>query len=325
MPRLPSFLVGFLAVSLACEPPPRRGAQTVTDTQSMAAESAAAGVPTTAPAGPVPRQALSATSTVATLPDSAGLPRLLIVNHRYLVHRGPGEQRAVLEERTERFCCLGGERDDTATITLRRHGPPDAGATRWEATLRADDGAFWREFYRAARRAAGDGTDALQFVHMGTGQTVFSHSRESGADGDALPSVHHWGSSTNRYVAFHDRHTPLDPPEAGRDSALVGVLQYGPPAGPVVRILVRRTRGRAAEGRLQRLEFGHAEWRGRDLEVPAGSARSAADAMTGFSIRLVFATPGDDSLRVVDVPVVRDRPRLDQATLPPGFVVRAAP
>ena len=336
MRRLLPLVSLSIVISAACEPMPprRRGEAARPDTQnttsaggSTSSATPAPSVPTAnVPRAPVPRLAGSATSTLSTLPDSGGLPRWHILNHRYLVYRGSGGQRAVLVETTDRFCCLGGERDDSATITLQRLETP-GNQSRWETKLTADDGAFWRDFYRAALRGCCDQTDALQFVDVSTGRVVFTHSRESGPEGEELPSVHHWGSSTLRYVAFHDRATPDDPPEARRDSSVVGVLQYGPPDGPAARVVVRRLKGVAhlADLRLDRLEFGRGTWHGRDLEVPAGAARSAAGAMTGFSIRVLLAGPGDDSSRVVEIPVTRDRLRLEQATLPAGLVVRAAP
>lgn len=318
MRRLMPYCCLSMALVAACEPTPsRRRVTAVPDTTP-------ADVPT-GPVAPIPDALLSATSTIAAFPESAGLPRLHIVNSRYLVYRGFGDQRAMLEETTDRFCCRGGERDDSATITVRRRATPADPAPQWSATVQADEGDFWREFYRAALRGWGDRTDAVHFVHMMTGHVAFTHSRERGEGGDRLPSVHHWASATTRYAAFHDRNTAADPAEARRDSLLIGVLQYGPPAGPVQRVLVRRARGRAAGAALQRLEFGQGEWRGRDLEVPAGvAARSASESMSGFSVRVVVGSPGADSAWVVEIPVVRDRLRPDQATLPPGFSARVA-
>jgi hypothetical protein len=272
---------------------------------------------------------LRSVSSLTVLPDSAGQPRLRIVNHRYLVReRGSGRSdRAVFEETTEERCCVEAERTSFSTVTLARWPAPAGGDTApaWRVTVTADEGAFTDDFYRATLNGCCDQTAALFFIDPAGGRVAFTHSREEGEGGDALPQIHHWASQSTRYVAFHDRYTEANPPESAADSTVVGVLQYGPASGATERLVLRRPRGDGVRYRLGRLALTTGTWTGRELELPTVPRDARPPAAFGrFSIRVELVSEEADSTWAVVVPVEDDQPRADRAKVPSGLELRAA-
>jgi hypothetical protein len=219
-----------------------------------------------------------------------------------------------------------GERISWSTITLARWPIPLRGRTSpaWRISIRADEGAFIGDFYRAVLHGCCDQTDVYYLLNPRDGHVVFAHSREEPDSDSSLPAIHHWPSQSWRYIAFHDRYTPADPPETRADTQIVGVLQYGPVEGPIARIALRRLSGRAVDFRLDQLLLRTTNWTGRDLELPNTPpyARLPA-AFGGFAVRVQLFSMELDTTVVVDIPVVRDQLQLNRASVPQGFALRA--
>lgn len=161
------------------------------------------------------------------------------------------------------------------------------------------------------------------FVSVNTGQVVFVSS-QYGDQANELPSVADSYSRLTRYFAFHDRYTESDPPEAGPDTAVVGVLQYGPTDGPITRVTIRHTKGRAVDYRLGALKvwLDGVEQERLQVELPNPRKRTTTVAMSDFSIAIHFHNYSDDPDIVILIPVLADHLRLDRATVPAGFTLR---
>jgi hypothetical protein len=168
-----------------------------------------------------------------------------------------------------------------------------------------------------------DVSDQVSFFNIETGGPPFVMSARRGETAE-LPLLEVPNSPLLRVIAFHDRTTLENPPEAQEDSLVVGVLQYGPRTGPVVRVVVRRSRSATSYG-LSNLRFvvQGKQQQGAQAELWSANNKQSPDALTGFVIAIALQPYESDGAAVtVRIPVVRDKPDLAHATLPRGFSVR---
>lgn len=303
--QIPRFL--FLAVLTACGATRDTASSTATSTGS--------------------RDTLARAVASVARADSAGTT-LRLVSERWLVARryvrgDDSARHIVIRETTTQRCCLNAERDMTSAMTIEARGAGDtAAAPMWRAQLDGDRGALWDDFYRVEYAGCCDQTDALVFFNLKRGGPVFVASRGEGLPRDGLAGVSVPNSPLRRLVAFHDVFTPRPVPEAAGDSAVVGVLQYGPPEGPASRIVVRTTTGAGSAYRLDRVTFAvrDSESTSVDRDLWAANGKSDAASLTGFDIVLRLAGmegPG----RTLRVPVVADTVRGEKVRGGDGFVL----
>ncbi len=168
--------------------------------------------------------------------DSADRVTATIVNRRWLAERIDLEAATWLRvAETDSASWCGGEIEWCHTVSLRGWwGAPDSlGAPTWTVTLAGIPAGFDRlhrpEFYRIDHPGCCDAQSATSYVSVRTGLVTF---RSTGK----LLSVYGSGEFIVRRVAFLDTWSALQPVERESNSAVGGVLQYGPPNGPVQRI-----------------------------------------------------------------------------------------
>jgi hypothetical protein len=276
---------------------------------------------------------LTGTTTFARQPDSSGHRQLRIVNRRFLLtrlyERGTGESRPLVRETIDEHCCLDGERDSWATITLE--GWPSAEQAgpqpSWTARFEGDLGEIWEEFYRGTLYGCCDETDALTFVNLHTGSVAFVGSQQLAGRPTDLARLSVPNSALKRYAAFLDTYTEVHVPEAGHDSTVVGILQYGSGREPAFRYVVRLQGGAGNNYRLDHIAFavdGRPDRSGRDAELWSANAKDDPSALSGFQV--VIGLAGMDQPDVtLQVPVVADQLQTSRAATPPGWSVVPAP
>ena len=282
----------------------------------------------TAASGSVARTK-SAVATFTQRADSAEHRQYLTVGHRFLfVGERATDTSVLVRETITRTCCRQAEKSATATIALAGWvGRTDTdGAPDWTDSLEADEGeivGFGSDaLYRANLEGCCDTGSLLTFINLRSGKLRFYLSQYNGPDRGSLPEAYDWLNGAMRFVAFHDIYTSSDPPESKGDETVVGVLQYGPPDGPIQRVVVSRTNGSASDYRLE--EMGFAE---HDTIAPGrlgvgnnDKPHSSAEAFTGIAI--IIRLKGMDAPWVsIRVPVTRDSLDVSHAVMPNGFTI----
>jgi len=292
-------------------------------------------LPDTLPAAP---GAINAPSSFTKLADSAGTRRFHIVNRRFLVtrlsQRYQGESHPLLRETVDETCCLGGERDTWATITLEGWASAAQAGTQppWRVRINADEGAIWDQFYRAVWFGSCDQTDALTYVNLQTGKVAFVTSREFDTRDSYIPRLRVPNSALERWAGFLDTYTNVDLRDAARDSGVVGILQYGTPREPAARYVLRWSGGPGFSYRLGKLEFAvddSAHTHGTDVDLWRANGNENPSALSGFSISITLLgrEVADQEVPNVTlhVPVIGDRVQPERANLPSGWSLRPSP
>lgn len=275
------------------------------------------------PATTTVRLSANADSTLISQPDSAGLKRYRIVKHRLIVADAQSSP-IFLRETSDQHCCLDGERRRWGTIQLERLADSSAQQAKWHIVVDADTGALWGPFYRAVFVGCCDAANELLFVSIKTGEVTFVSSQHFDQSSDLL-SVTEPSSRLTRYFGFHDRYTEAESPEARTDAAVVGVLEYGLPDGPVARVTVRKTSGSAVDYRLQALKvsLNGIERESASIQLPDSGPAADSPATSACTINIYLTNSHTDEPEdvVIHIPVQGDRLRLDLATVPPGFTL----
>ena len=281
--------------------------------------------------------AITGSSAFTRLGDSAGHHRIHLVNQRFLLtrlyQRYQGQSRPLIRETVDETCCLDGERDTWATISLEGWASVSQAGTQpaWHAQIKADEGAIWDQFYRAVLFGCCDATDALTYVNIQTGKVAFVSSRVFDSRDLDIPHLRVPNSSLERWAAFLDTYTELDVHQiGGGDSSVVGILQYGPGSQPAPRYVVRWSGGPGFSYRLGKLEFtvdDTAHTHGAQVDLWRANAKEDASALSGFwiTVHLLGREYGDRDVPNLNlqVPVLEDRVRPDRANLPSGWSIAA--
>ena len=271
----------------------------------------------------------SAVATFAQRPDSAEERQYVSISRRYLLVGEHATDTSVLVLETAfRMCCRQAEKSATTTIALAGWvGRTDTDrAPDWTDSLEADVGEIVglgsNSLYRANLQGCCDTGNLLTYINLRSGKRRFYMSHYNGPDRGSLPEADDWLNRASRFVAFHDIYTSTNPPESKDDETVVGVLQYGPPDGPVQRVVVNHTNGQAHDYRLD--EVGFAE---QDTIAPGDlgvgdnkKPHSVAEAFTGIAI--IVQLQGMESPSVsIRVPITRDSLDVAHAVLPTGFTI----
>ena len=249
-----------------------------------------------------------------------------IVSSRFFVLQSdePGNQTALLRETVDQDCCVQAERDTRSTITLEGW-PAIADASRrpaWTASFDADVGEMWPPFYRAVLGGCCDASSAEMYVSPRTGRVIFVNSDPPGSTSDGLPRVYAHNTGVPRFAAFQDRYIDTPIPEAKADRRIVGILQYGPGAGPPSRFFLSVPSGDGQDYRIAKIRFAVVgQPRGEDaiIEVPSRNGQADAAAFSGFEIVLAFDNPVEDKQSIVSVPVSSDRVQYTHLAAPTGW------
>lgn len=273
-----------------------------------------------------------ATSSYRLLPDSGGHRRYEILNRRFLSTRlysrsQQGATRPIVLETVTRHCCLDGEADTWGVIRLESVesdiGEPTS--PTWSIELAADEGELWGDFYRAVSPGCCDAASALAFVSLWTGQLAFTMTPERGSLGDLPFQIEAPNSSLRRYVVFHDRWTPHDPPEA-RTADVVGVLQYGTGREPSRRYVVKCASGSGVDYRLVdvqvALNSAGQVWP-RQVALWAANGSEDPAALTDFAIRVTLLHLDEDEEVTIQVPVMADTLVVARLQAPRGWTVQS--
>jgi hypothetical protein len=299
------------------------------------AQDALTELPDTLPAGP---GAINAPSSFTRRADSAGARRFHVVNRRFLLtrlyQRDQGESHPLLRETVDETCCLGGERDTRATITLEGRASASQAGTEpaWRVRVKADEGAIWGQFYRAVWFGCCDETDAVTYVNVQTGAVAFVSSREFDTRDSDIPHLRAPNSALERWAAFLDTYTNVDLRDAARDSGIVGILQYGTGREPAPRYVLRWSGGDGFSYRLGKLEFtvdDTAHTHGTEVYLWRANGKESPSALSGFSIAITLLGRGSADQELPDVtmqvPVMGDRVQPERANLPSGWSLRPSP
>jgi hypothetical protein len=289
-------------------------------------------VPAVAAQQTPPRRAAQEKSrAIATVTsfDSAGRTVLTLTSQRYLITRwfGRGEggpQRILLQETSVQHCCSGGEKDAYGSISLSAWRDSIIPGSRplWQASIEADEGTIWNQFYRTTVFGCCDSSDEFAYFNLLTGGPLFESTVVREGPGRSLRRLRVRNSSISRVIAFHDTWTPNWPAEAKRDSTVIGVLQYGSPQGPVTRVAIHQARNAQADYRIADIRFvikgksvaeEEAEW------LPVNNTETPSD-LTGFAIQVRLSVYGEDKPDVVvTIPVLKDTLDLGHAHMPAAF------
>lgn len=271
----------------------------------------------------------SAVATFTQRADSAERRQYQTVSRRFLlVGEHATDTSVLIQESVTRTCCRLAEKSGWTTITLAGWvGRTDADrAPDWTDSLDADEGEILsysrNAFYRANLQGCCDSADLLTFIDIRSGKPRFFLSRYGDLVRAELPEALDWLNQASRFVAFHDRYTASDPPESQRDDEVVGVLQYGPAAGPVQRAVVRRANGGSAHYRLDRVGFIEADTI-TSARLSAGNDKkphSAAEAFTGVAV-MVQLEGMDEPAASLRVPITRDSLDVAHAVMSNGFTI----
>lgn len=273
-------------------------------------------------------------SGVVIRPDSAGLHQITTVNRSFHITKERTPTPILLEEIIETHCCTGGEINTWAEVVLRAWLNPtrEPRSPSWSKKVAADGGDIYGEFYRARVYGCCDSGSYVEYINLRTGESVFYATRYWGDGEDPLFTVSVPNSSLRRFLAFHDRTTFVDPPEAENDSSVVGVLQYGPAEGPARRLVVRITDGNGATYRFRRLRIsGDGRFLGnQEFQLWGAAGSRDPTSISDFAIDIDFLGPADavgpgtpGSLRV-SVPIREDAWDLEGIMLPGGWVAGEA-
>jgi len=239
--------------------------------------------------------------------------------------------RPLIRETVDEGCCLGGERDTWATITLEGWLSAAQAGTQpaWHVRIEADEGAIWDEFYRGVLFGCCDAADALTYVNLQTGKVAFVSSGEFDTRKSPLPHLRAPNSALERWAGFLDTYTAVRLPEAERDSGVVGILQYGAGMQPASRYLVRWSGGPGFSYRLGRLEFtvdDKEHTHGAEVYLWSANAKEDPSALSGFWITIALlgrnVRDRETPNVTLQVPVVADGVPPEAANLPSGWSLR---
>lgn len=300
---------------------------------------AACGGAADGPRPPIDARRTAADAGAGTAADAADAPAGVVrydsAGRRWtrleseILTRGRTRDRAVVlvRERRRETCCLDGERESVTASDLTAWTDTAADARpAWRATLTADETTVRDGWVVSVLHGCCDSADLYEFRDLATGALAFRASQYLEPPDSILPGLEAPNARFERFVAFHDLTTPVPPAEAAGRPEVVGVLQYGPRAGAVQRVLVLGTDSIARASRLATVatvvhdtasSASH-----RDL-WSADRARSAA-AMTGFRVRVtLFSVYAEGRPLVVEIPVVNDRLDVARATRPANLRLEA--
>ncbi len=291
-------------------------------------ESRASAQPTNRQSGTTRTRADTAHKSIASIVrrDSAGVSRTVLTSERYLITRWYARdtmapKRMVIHETSTLHCCLDGERDTEGRIALEAWTDSinTSRTPKWRQSLVVDDGELWTQYYRATLYGCCASANALTFVYLLTGTAPFVQTQMDGVRGRDLRALTVPNSALTRRVAYLDMSTPMMPPEANRDTTVIGVLQYGPPQGPVTRVVVSEPHPSHAEYRLTDVGFAKAGRRAAigDLDLWSANGKEQISSLTGFFVRVRLARIGDDTRELmITIPVLHDTLDLAHATKP---------
>jgi hypothetical protein len=264
-----------------------------------------------------PTQSASASVTVA--PDSEGIKGTQIVNQRFLLPISARERGVLLRETQVIRCCFEGEHGYNSSIAIAAWlNGTGVGRADWSATVAADRGELAGSFYVATLDGCCGGANLDMYVNTHTGKIEFINTGRDGPQPLGLPSVTDDYGRTVRFAAFHDMNATVGPPEARQFPDLIGILQYGPPGGPIRKVAVRRSTP-IVHARLLNVAFADSMGERRDIWVrPPGAGQSA---FGGFEIIVRIQEETADA--EVRIPVVSDRLDIGGARMPPTYRLTA--
>jgi len=187
----------------------------------------------------------------------------------------------------------------------------------WTFRSVGTDASYAGRFYRVRHKGCCDETDAYEYFSLRTGSRAFR---------TTLPLARLSVPNTDieRYAGFIDTWSALGPQEAEADSAVAGVLQYGPPDSVQSLILfVPRSHSRV-HFRVNQLEL-RAEPRqpGKgEFDLWLKDSHPSSARISGVWIWLRLLPDYDAPYVEVAVPVTGDRLDLGRAVLPPSLALR---
>ncbi len=314
----------------ACAPQPEDDtASTVVESQQMAQS---APQPPHAPqsaradSGPVPiHDADRAASTITHVRDSNGLTIPHLLNSRWLtaeLRYGQGFQLVLLERDSLWWC--NGEIGWCHVLTLHGwlHTVPSESGPRWSVTIRGGEPVgfhpwLFPAFYQVHHRGCCDVAGADEFFDVWSGNSAFRSTVP-------LMQIDVPNTRLKRYVGFLDTWSALTPHEVVQNTAIGGVLQYGPARGPVQRVAVVHARS----GFSHCCRIGNMELRGeptspgrQQISTWQTDELRGAAAITDFWIALELLPDYDMDWITVLVPVESDRLDLSRAVVPEGLTL----
>jgi len=165
----------------------------------------------------------------------------------------------------------------------------------------------------AVVRGCCDSEDAYTFIHLRSGRAVYVQSGYGGR----LALMGDVGGAPRRVAAFHDTFTEIVLPESRGNANAIGVLQYGPFAGPARRYLVTGPEGMGRRFESLRFVF----WQ-PDADFSPADARAGSRAAQ-YAVRLVLVGFRYDDRVVVTIPIAADTLDVARAEIPEGIRVEA--
>ncbi len=265
--------------------------------------------------------------------DSAGERKLRLTSQRYLIPRwsarDTGPHHVLLHETARLTCCSKGERDTDGDLSIEAWIDSIVGPPVWTASIGADEGSVWGQFYRTTAFGCCDTSNQYTYFNLLTGGPLFVASEPGDDKSRSFRILNVPGSSLQRAIAFHDTWTAIHPPEAFRDSSVLGVLQYGSPRGPVNRVAVRRRSPAGPDYRLHDIRFVVA---GKpslldETDLWSANGKEAVSSLSGFAIELRLMAVDTDRPEpdaIITIPVVGDRLEFQHARCPQNLELRAS-
>jgi hypothetical protein len=257
-----------------------------------------------------------ARSQVRLYRDAAGCESVQTVSRQFRVvtvtDRTGGPRRLVLEESYDVRHCLTSESVSSEAVVTAWNPDDPASEPLYRITGRGVTGAPVGTLYRMVSRSCCGSRALSTYYSLLSGRVLFS------ASGPAL-RLDDPSTGEHRFLAFHDTYSAHAPPEAARDSALIGVLQVGTDREAAARVAITSTR----PGPFAAAEFAFTR-RGRPLadSVLTVGPAGARDQL-GVRIRLTTPAPGHEV--VLDLPLHGLGVAVERARLPKGISLRPVP
>ncbi len=247
--------------------------------------------------------------------DSTGAFQSQLVNRRWLSTQtrywgGPWVRVILLE--TDSATWVGGEKWLHRISVDGWVDSIDAAALpTWHIESTGDSGGFDGPFYHVVHEGCCDVKNAHEYFSLRTGARLFLSTQE-------LLKVSVSNSPIERYVGYLDTRSVLEP-----ERPLTGVLQYGPPDGPVQQVLLEAISGHDAFYGLVDIQLRpkDSDDGSRELTIWAKVGEHNSYTISGFSIWLKLLTHYDGPLVEVLVPVEMDSLDVSCAVFPAGLKV----
>jgi len=247
-----------------------------------------------------------ARSQVRIYRDAAGCESIQTTNRQFrvvTVQDDEGPRRLVLEETYDvRYCVESESVGSEAVITAWQ---PDSGQTAplFRIAGRGVSGSPVGNLYRMSSHGCCGSQELDTYWSLLTGRSLFASSI-------GLRELTYPGG--RRYAAFHDTFSAAAPPEAARDSSVIGVLELGDDRGPAARVAVATDHPEPFA--VERLAFA----RGRTV-LPDTSLAVSDSAARDLRIRVELTAPSSGRRLAFAVPIVNGRLSTEGVRLPAGF------